>query len=95
MTPTPSDTTPDVAVQFYWRPGCMFCMMLERRLAKRGMRLEKHNIWEEPEAAARVRVAAGGNETVPTVFVGDRALVNPAPKQVERLLAEAADIPRQ
>lgn len=84
----PSDTTDSPAVEFYWRPGCVFCTMLERRLSKRKLRLEKHDIWEEPQAAARVRGVAGGNETVPTVFVGDRALVNPSPKQVERLLAE-------
>jgi mycoredoxin len=28
------------------------------------------NIWEDPQAAARVRSVANGNETVPTVFVG-------------------------
>jgi hypothetical protein len=36
------------------------------------------NIWEDPQAAARVRSVAGGNETVPTVVVGYRALVNPS-----------------
>lgn len=49
-----------------------------------------HDIWENPEAAAVVRSAARGNETVPTVVVGGRALVNPTPQAVEALLAEVA-----
>jgi hypothetical protein len=36
------------------------------------------NIWEEPAGAAVVRENAGGNETVPTLVVGDRSLVNPS-----------------
>jgi hypothetical protein len=35
------------------------------------------NIWEDERAATAVRAVAGGNETVPTVFVGSVALVNP------------------
>ena len=48
------------------------------------------NIWEDPDAAARVRAVAGGNETVPTVFVGEHALVNPNIKQVTDLVRETA-----
>jgi hypothetical protein len=33
-------------------------------------------------AAARVRSVAGGNETVPTVLVGEQALVNPSAAEV-------------
>jgi mycoredoxin len=40
------------------------------------------NIWDDPAAAAIVRGAAGGNETVPTVDVGGRLMVNPSAKQV-------------
>jgi glutaredoxin len=36
------------------------------------------NIWDDPDAAAFVRSVADGNETVPTVVVGDRAMVNPS-----------------
>jgi len=42
----------------------------------------EHDIWSSGGAAARVRGAAGGDETVPTVFVGKRALVNPTVDQV-------------
>lgn len=65
------------AVEFYWRPGCGFCMMLRAHLEQAGLPLREVNIWEDDSAAARVRAAADGNETVPTVFVGPAALVNP------------------
>lgn len=38
----------------------------------------ERNIWTDPAAAARVRAATGGSETVPTVVIGSRALVNPS-----------------
>ena len=83
--------TADVpVVQFYWRPGCPFCVALRSRLRKRRIPVEPINIWDDPAAAARVRSAAGGNETVPTVFIGDRAMVNPTVDQVESVLRELA-----
>ncbi len=36
------------------------------------------NIWEDADAAATVRLAADGNETVPTVIVGTAVMVNPS-----------------
>jgi glutaredoxin-like protein len=78
------------AVLFYWRPGCPFCVALRNRLHKSRIPFEPINIWEDPAAAARVRSVAGGNETVPTVFVGDRAMVNPSVHQVESALREFA-----
>lgn len=47
------------------------------------------NIWTDREAAATVRRLAGGNETVPTVVVGDTSFVNPSAAEV---LAAARDI---
>ena len=70
------------AVVFYWRPGCGFCSSLRRRLGRAGVALDERNIWEDEEAAAAVRGAARGSETVPTVRVGDRWLVNPSSRQV-------------
>jgi len=78
------------AIDFYWRPGCGFCMMLDRNLSKAGLKLEKHNIWDSPADAAIVRGHARGNETVPTVVVGDTALVNPSAGQVMNLISEKA-----
>jgi mycoredoxin len=74
--------TTDALVEVYWRPGCPYCRMLLRPLRRSGLRLREVNIWADPEAAARVRSVAGGNETVPTVFIGPRALVNPTVRQV-------------
>ncbi len=74
------------SVDFYWRPGCGFCMMLERSLTKAEVPLAKRNIWEDPGAAAVVREHANGNETVPTVVIGDVAMVNPPAGQVLEVL---------
>ena len=68
-------------ITVYWRPGCPFCMMLRRSLRRAGVATKEINIWDDPEAAATVRGAAGGNETVPTVEVGGRVLVNPSARQ--------------
>lgn len=77
-------------VEFYWRPGCPFCIALRSRLHRSRIPVREVNIWEDPNAAARVRAAAGGNETVPTVFVGEHALVNPSIRQVTDLVRRAA-----
>jgi mycoredoxin len=72
----------DPVVEVYWRPGCHYCRMLMRPLRRSGLQLREINIWEDPTAGARVRSVADGNETVPTVFIGDRAMVNPSLPQV-------------
>lgn len=77
-------------VVLYWRPGCPFCSTLRRRMQKRGIPFESINIWDDPAGAARVRGVAGGDETVPTVFIGERGLVNPGITQLEALIREAA-----
>ncbi len=69
-------------IVFYWRPGCGFCAMLQRSLDSHGISYDALNIWDDPEAAAFVRSVADGNETVPTVVVGGRAMVNPSIQQV-------------
>lgn len=78
------------ALDLYWRPGCPFCFSLKRSLKRRKVPVRLHNIWEDPDAAAVVRRAAQGDETVPTVVIGGRSLVNPTPQAVEQLLAEVA-----
>lgn len=47
-----------------------------------GVRTTEVNIWDDPAAAAVVRGHAGGNETVPTVVIGDTAMVNPTGPEV-------------
>jgi glutaredoxin-like protein len=87
-SPDDQTTEPLEAIQFYWRPGCPFCMTLDRALSGIEIPLEKHNIWEDDDAAAFVRSVANGNETVPTVRVGDQFLVNPSAKQVAAAVAQ-------
>lgn len=55
----------------------MFSTGLRYRLDEVGIPVREHDIWQDAEAAARVRSVARGNETVPTVFVGEVGLVNP------------------
>jgi glutaredoxin len=80
-------------IEFYWRPGCGFCSALRRPLMASGLPVKEINIWEEPDAAARVREVANGNEVVPTVIIGGTALVNPSFAQVEAAVrAEAPEL---
>jgi mycoredoxin len=85
--PVPEGDTP---VTVYWRPGCMFCSGLIRGLERWGLPFTQVNIWDDLEAAAFVRSVADGAETVPTVTVDDLALVNPATRDVLRVVAERA-----
>lgn len=84
----PGDTP--TVIELYWRPGCPFCMVLRARLASTGLPLREVNIWDDPDAAARVRAVAGGNETVPTVFVGEHVMVNPSANRVMAAVREHA-----
>jgi mycoredoxin len=74
----------------YWRPGCMYCIRLRLRLGTGAGRLHWVNIWRDPEAAALVREANDGNETVPTVFVAGRPHTNPDPSWVREQTARPA-----
>ena len=65
-------------------------MNLERGLDKLDIPLNKKNIWDDPDAAAMVRSIANGNETVPTVVVGDARLVNPSKGQVVQAISNQA-----
>lgn len=85
--PQPEDDDRIRAVEFYWRPGCPFCMSLKHGLDRAGIGVEPRNIWDDPDAATTVRAAAGGNETVPTVGFGGDYLVNPRPAEVINLIA--------
>jgi glutaredoxin-like protein len=82
-------TAPHPEITVFWRPGCPFCSMLHRDLERSGLSYRMRNIWEDPEAAAFVRSVARGNETVPTVSVGDTSLVNPRIDAIEALVDEA------
>jgi len=64
--------------------------MLRRGLDKRGIETVDHEIWSDAEAAAVVRQFANGNETVPTVVIGETGFVNPSAKAVEEYLVNNA-----
>ena len=78
------------AVHVYWRPGCPYCTMLRRGLERLGITTIEHDIWSDPQAAAVVRSHANGNETVPTVVIGETGMVNPPAQVVADFLAANA-----
>ncbi len=69
-------------IVIYWRPDCVFCLDLLLRLKFTQLRYRKIDIRKDPDARAFVRSVADGNETVPTVVVAGRALVNPSKRQL-------------
>jgi mycoredoxin len=77
-------------IVIYWRPDCVFCLDLLLRLKFTRLRYRKVDIRKDPDAGAFVRSVADGNETVPTVVVAGRALVNPSKRQlIEAVRAHA------
>ncbi|MEU6409260.1 glutaredoxin domain-containing protein [Microbispora sp. NPDC046933] len=70
----------------YWRPGCRYCLRLRTRLGRHAYRMHWVDIWRDPEGAAAVRAATGGDETVPTVVVAGTPHVNPDPRWVRAQL---------
>ncbi|MFC9295055.1 glutaredoxin domain-containing protein [Streptomyces sp. NPDC057011] len=74
----------------FWRPGCKYCIRLRLRLGRNARRLHWVNIWQDPAAAAAVRAANDGNETVPTVVVADQPHTNPDPEWVREQLSSSA-----
>jgi mycoredoxin len=85
---SPDTTTEPVRIDLYWRPGCGFCSMLQRKLDGLGVERVEHNIWDDASAAAIVRQHARGNETVPTVVVDGVGFVNPSAGELIAHLAE-------
>jgi mycoredoxin len=77
-------------VVVYTRPGCPFCTSLRAGLRRHDLVFTEVDIWEDAEAAAAVRSIADGNETVPTVVVGDWKAVNPSAGEVLAAVAEHA-----
>jgi mycoredoxin len=72
----------------HWRPGCPYCARLLLGLRVRRVPHRRIDIWQDEAAAAWVRSVADGNETVPTVRIGDTALVNPSTAAVIAALAQ-------
>ena len=90
MTSEPKTSTAHTSadgVVIYWRPGCGFCSRLRSTLGADAEKATWINIWDDPEAAAFVRAANDGNETVPTVVMDGIPVTNPSPKLVQEKLA--------
>lgn len=66
----------------YWRPGCRYCLRLRFRLGRHARAASWVNIWADPDGAAAVRAATGGDETVPTCVLRGVPVVNPDPVDV-------------
>ncbi|KOS55350.1 glutaredoxin domain-containing protein [Rhodococcus rhodochrous] len=75
-------------VEVLWRPGCPFCSGLRRGLRRRGIETVETDIWQDRTAAERIRAVTGGDEIVPTVFIGPVALVNPSVREVESAIEQ-------
>ncbi len=76
-------------ITVYSRPGCPYCTTLKMGLKRSHTPFREVNIWRDPEAAMFVRSVANGNETVPTVTIGDVSLVNPSAGSVRKLAIAA------
>lgn len=98
VPPLPDGVGAGAPVTILWRPGCPFCALLLRGLERTGLNFDRVDIWDEPAAAAWVRVVADGNETVPTVRIAgedpDRAvaLVNPSVSAVLEAVGRVAPV---
>ena len=80
-------------ITVYSRPGCPYCTTLKMGLKRSRTPFRDVNIWNDPQAAAFVRSVANGNETVPTVTIGEVSLVNPSAGRVRSLAVEAGMVP--
>lgn len=80
----------ETALTVYLRPGCGYCRRLRRALEREGVDYQTVDIWQEPDARAFVRSVAEGNETVPTVRLGDHVMVNPEPVDLLGLIRDTA-----
>jgi mycoredoxin len=76
------------ALDVFWRPGCPFCARLFAVLEPAHVTMRLHNIWEDDDARAYVRAHNGGNETVPTVRLGEMVATNPDPATLLTVIRE-------
>ena len=92
-TPHADTTSGPREIVIYTRPGCPYCFTLRAGLHRAGLAYREINIWDDPDAATLVRSVANGNETVPTVVVGDAHVVNPSARHVRAVAVQISDPP--
>ena len=70
-------------ITMYSTTWCGYCRRLKSQMDREGIAYTEVNIELDPEAAAFVEKANGGNQTVPTVlFTDGTALTNPTLAEV-------------
>ncbi|MFC8533751.1 glutaredoxin family protein [Streptomyces sp. DT224] len=79
-------------VTMYSTTWCGYCRRLKGQMDREGIAYTEINIEQDPESAAFVEKANGGNQTVPTVLVvpenggTDVVMTNPSLAQVKQAL---------
>src|SRR6478735_5599438 len=72
-------------VTMYSTTWCGYCRRLKGQMDREGITYNEINIEQDPESAAFVEKANGGNQTVPTVLFSDGStLTNPSLAQVKQ-----------
>ncbi|GGW04774.1 NrdH-redoxin [Streptomyces narbonensis] len=72
-------------VTMYSTTWCGYCRRLKSQMDREGIAYSEINIEQDPESAAFVEKANGGNQTVPTVLFPDGStLTNPSLAQVKQ-----------
>jgi mycoredoxin len=74
-------------VTMYSTTWCGYCRRLKRQFDEAGIAYEEVDVDVEKHYGDLIVEATGGYRTVPTVQIGERLLVNPTLKEVERELA--------
>ncbi|MEU3061246.1 mycoredoxin [Streptomyces subrutilus] len=79
-------------VTMYSTTWCGYCRRLKSQMDREGIAYNEINIEHDPESAAFVEKANGGNQTVPTVLVisstgSEAVMTNPSLAQVKQALA--------
>lgn len=82
-------------VTMYSTTWCGYCRRLKGQMDREGIAYTEINIEHDPESAAFVEKANGGNQTVPTVLVvpgdggAESVMTNPSLAQVKQALGAA------
>lgn len=83
-----STTTPSDSVTMFSTTWCGYCRRLKTQMDSAGIAYTEVNIEQDPEAAAFVEQANGGNQTVPTLLFPDGSTAtNPSLAEVKERLA--------
>ncbi|GAA2240148.1 mycoredoxin [Streptomyces amakusaensis] len=79
-------------VTMYSTTWCGYCRRLKSQMDREGIAYTEINIEQDPDSAAFVEKANGGNQTVPTLLVvsaagSESVMTNPSLAQVKQALS--------